>query len=284
MSGMRGWSGPLLALACGVALVSTAACTGSSEPRTPEEAKARGLTLLREMSDTLGKAQAFSFETAEAHTRLKRNGQKVNFEMRQEIALQRPNHFATHITGGDDRDFLATYDGHAVTLVGNKMKVYASFDAPATIDQTLDLIDQRYDLPMPVADFLYSSPYDSFADPTAKGGWAKRELVGDKSCDELSYQLESLDINLWIAADAPKVPCQIELTYKAKPGKPTSRLTFSNWNLTATPPAAQFTANVPAGYEKIPIIERIPKTELKADASKAMGVTPPPAPAPAPKH
>ncbi len=282
MSGMRGWSGRLLTLACGAALVGMAACSGSSDPKTPEEAKARGLTLLREMSDTLGKAQAFSFETAEAHTRVKRSGEKVSFELHQEIAVQRPDHFVTHVTGGDDRDFVVTYDGHAVTLVGNKMKVYTSFEAPATIDQTLDLIDHRYDLPMPVADFLYSSAYDSFADPKATGGWVKRELVGAKSCDELSYQFESLDVNLWIAADAPKVPCQVELTYKAKPGAPTSRLTFSNWNLAATPSAAQFTANVPAGYEKIPIIERIPKTDLKADPAKAMGVTAPPAPAP--KH
>jgi hypothetical protein len=32
-------------------------------------------------------------------------------------------------------------------------------------------------------------------------------------------------------------------------------------------------AAVPQGYEQIPIVERIPKAELKSDAAKAMGAT-----------
>ena len=48
-------------------LVLAAACSGRSDPRTPEQAAARGDELLRKMSDTLKNAQTFSFNVAESH-------------------------------------------------------------------------------------------------------------------------------------------------------------------------------------------------------------------------
>ena len=68
-----------------------------------------------------------------------------------------------HTTGSDGRDVRVGYDGKTVTVVGDRQKVYASVKAPATLDETLDYISERFDLRVGVADFLYSSPYDSFA-------------------------------------------------------------------------------------------------------------------------
>lgn len=47
---------------------------------------------------------------------------------------------------------------------------------------------------------------------------------------------------------------------------------FSNWNLQAKADDVQFAASVPQGYERIPVVERIPKEELKTNAEKAMGM------------
>ena len=70
---------------------------------------------------------------------------------------------------------------------------------------------------------------------------------------------------------APVLPCEAQIVFKQEPGQPVSRLVFSDWNLDPRPADAQFAVNVPQGYELIPIIERIPKSELKADPAKAMG-------------
>jgi len=57
-----------------------------------------------------------------------------------------------------------------VTVVGANDKVYTTIKAPATLDEMLDLVSERFDLRMAVADVLYSSPYDSFADQESQGG------------------------------------------------------------------------------------------------------------------
>ncbi len=137
------------------------------------------------------------------------------------------------------------------------------------------LISDRYDLRIAVADFLYSSPYDSFAGKESKGGWVQRTTVNGKECDEVAYSLKAVDFTLSMTGAEPTVPCQVQITFKEEPGKPVSRLVFSNWNLQANPPDSQFAANIPAGYERIPVVERIPKEELKADAAKAMAADAP---------
>jgi hypothetical protein len=227
-----------------VALVALAACSGPRDPDTPEEASARGDELLRKTSDTLKAAPAFSVSVAESHERLRRNGQKEPYSLKREVIVRRPNRLWSHTTGADNRDVKVTYDGSTVTIVGDTHKVYATIKAPATLDETLDLVSDRYDLRVAVADFLYSSPYDSFAGEDAKGGWARRTTVDGNECEEVSYSMKAVDFTLAVTADEPALPCQAQITFKEEPGQPVTKLVFSNWNLKAQPADSQFVANV----------------------------------------
>jgi hypothetical protein len=254
-----------------VALATLAACARQEHPSTPEQSSQRGDELLRKMSDTLKAAPALSFTVAEWHERVRRNGEKEPYTLKRDVMVRRPDRLWSHTTGSDNRNINVTYDGSTVTIVGDTQKVYATIKAPATLDETLDLVSERYDLRVVVADFLYSSPYDSFADSQAKGGWVKRTTVEGTSCEEVSYSLKAVDFTLSMTSAEPTLPCEAQITYKEEPGQPVSRLVFSNWNLNVQPHDSQFVANVPQGYEWIPVVERIPKTELKSDAAKAMG-------------
>jgi hypothetical protein len=253
-----------------VALLSLGACSGARDPQTPEQARARGDELIRKMGDTLRASQAFSFTVAESHERVRRNGEKVPYTLNREVVIRRPNRLWSHATGSNERNVKVTYDGKGITIVGDKHKVYATIPAKPTLDETLDFLNDRYDFPMPMADFLYSSPQESFEDKQAKGGWVKRVEVSGRRCEEVAYSLEAVDFTLSVTSDEPTLPCQLQVVYKTRPSRPVSRLTFSNWNLKALPQDTQFVAQVPKGYEQIAVIERIPKEELKADATKAM--------------
>ena len=252
-------------------VVAASACGGRPDPKTPEEATARGDELLRKMSDTLKNTPAFSVTIAETHEKVARNGQKSAYTLTREVVVRRPDRLWSHTTGSDERDITATYDGKTVTVVGAKQKVWATFPGGSNVDETLDIASDRYDLRIAAADFLYSAPYDSFADKESKGGWIRRTTVDGRSCEELSYVMKQVDFTLSVTSPEPTLPCQVSITYKEEPGQPVSKLVFNNWNLKAQPQDGQFVANVPQGYEQIPMVERIPKSELKADAAKAMG-------------
>jgi hypothetical protein len=248
-------------------------CRASGGPNGSADPRARGDALLHEMSDTLAGARTLSFDTSEHHDRVRRNGQKTTYDLHRQVILRRPDRLWFHATGGENRNLIVTYDGTQLTIVGATEKVYATVPAAATLDSTIDLVEDRYDFPVPMADILYSSPYDALADPKAIGGWVATETLDGRSCEKVSYQLEPVDYSLWITAETPRVPCRLEVTFKKRPGAPTMRLAFSNWNLKASTSDSQFVASVPDGYERIPVVERIPKSDLKADPAKAMGTS-----------
>jgi hypothetical protein len=86
----------------------------------------------------------------------------------------------------------------------------------------------------------------------------------------LHYTGKSADFTLWVADTDQALPCKLTVVYTGRSGKPASEITFRNWRLGAAIPETEFAANVPSGFERIPIIERVPKDDLKKDAAKAM--------------
>ena len=224
------------------------------------------------MSDTLKAAPALSFTTDEAHERVGRDGKKDAVHAQARDVLKRPNRLWLHTTGSDNRNVKVTYDGATLTVVADTQKIYATVKAPATLDETLDLVSERFVLRIAAADFLYSTPYDSFASGDGKGGWTRRVTVGGRECQEVAYSMKAVDFTLSMTSAAPVVPCEAQITYKEEPGQPITKLTFSGWNLKAEPADTQFAANVPQGYELVPVVERIPKSEIKADVARAMNL------------
>jgi hypothetical protein len=261
----------LTMLAALAMLTAVTSCSAERDAATAEDKAARGDRLVRQMSDTLKNAAAFSVTVHESHERVRRNGEKQPYTLKRAVVVRRPNRLWSHTTGSDDRDVKVAYDGKTITVVGDRHKVYATIAAPATLDETLDLISERYDLRVAVADFLYASPYDSFATSGATGGWRVRTTVDGRKCDEVSYAMKAVDVSLCVSITSPALPYRARIVYKEEPGQPVTTLVFYDWNLQAAPPDSQFVANVPQGYEAIPVVERIPKTELKSDAAKATG-------------
>jgi hypothetical protein len=232
------------------------------------------------MSDTLAQARTLRFHTEEAHEHVRRNGQKADVQFARDVTVRRPDRLKFHEVA-TDHDFTGWYDGQTLTIVGDRQRIFVRAKVPATLDEMFDYVTTRYEIPMPMADLLYSSAKDSLVAPTTKGGWVKTTQVDGHSCEELTYHEDAVDFTVWIASSAPVLPCRLSITYLKKPGQPTSRLTFSNWNLTPdAAPDTEFHAVVPTGYEEIPIVEHIPKSELTK--STTTGAAPATAPAPKP--
>ena len=161
----------------------------SAGSATPEEKAARGDELLRKLSDSLKAAPGLSFNVVESHERVRRNGEKQPYTLKREVRLRRPDRLWTHTTGdGQSRRQSSPTTARPSRSSATRQKIYATVKAPATLDETLDLINERFDLRLAVADFLYSSPYDSFADKESKGGWVRRTTVDGKECDEVAYR------------------------------------------------------------------------------------------------
>ena len=240
--------------ACAAALAS-AGC--SREPTTPEAKRQRGDEIVRAMSDRLAQATAFTLESTDTRERT-RGGQKVTVRTSRQFTVRRPDRIAIKVSG--DTDLTGWYDGQKVTFVSDADKVWARVGGGTTIDDTLDRLAERLAMPMPVADFLYSSPYDALIGSASTGGYVGRETVEGVATLHLAYQHPSVDWDLWVNEQGDPLPKKYRVTDKTLTPPRTVEVVFNRWQLGAAVADAAFAPVVPAGYERIPLAVQADET------------------------
>ena len=84
------------------------------KPNNPEleAARAKGDTLLRQMSQTVAAKQAFSYRTEQSVERIRGGGERVTDRFTRNTIVRRPNQLA-FTDHGEDRDAAAWYDGRS---------------------------------------------------------------------------------------------------------------------------------------------------------------------------
>ena len=235
-----------VALVACAAIVTGAGC--SREPTTPEAKRQRGDEIVRAMSNRLAQATTFMVETTDTRER-NRGGQKVELHTTRQFTVRRPDRIAVRVTG--DADLTGWYDGQKITFVSDSQKVWARVAGEPTIDATLDRLAERLAMPMPVADFMYSSPYDALIGTASTGGYVGREIVDGLATLHLAYQHPSVDWDLWVNEQGDPLPKKYRVTDKTLTPPRTVEVVFSKWQLGAAVADTAFAPVVPAGYERI---------------------------------
>jgi hypothetical protein len=251
-----------VAIAAGLACVLLAGC--SRAPATPEAKKQRGDEIVKRMSDHLAKAKTFTVETTDTRTR-SRGGKEVTVRTVRQLAVRRPDRLALRVSG--DMDLRGWYDGSKLTLVSDPQKVWARANAAASIDETLDRMADHLAMPMPMADFLYSSPYDALIGTKSTGGYVGTETIGGVACDHVAYTHPAVDWDLWVAASGDPVPKKFVVSNKTATRPRTTEVTFDKWTYGVDAPDATFTPEIPDGYERIQIVVARPRTPASTASS-----------------
>jgi hypothetical protein len=131
--------------------------TDESTVASPIEEKAD--EILRQMSDFLEAQEKFAFSAETERDILTTTGVYLQVAHESDVIVNRPNQFRTTTTGDLVQREL-WYDGERVSLVDTERNIYASDDAPANMDETLDALIQKLNVNMPLAELLYSDIYE----------------------------------------------------------------------------------------------------------------------------
>lgn len=237
----------------GLAATATFALACAPKPLTPEEAKTKGDTLLRQMSQTAATVQTFSYTADETRDKVEAGGKKTQEHFTRRVVIRRPNALAFS-DEGTAHDLSAWYSDGKITLVSNKSKVWARGPMPATLDEALDFVSSEYAIQIPGADLLYTSPYDALMTPDTTGGWVGVETIDGKPYDHVAYSQPLVDWELWLAQDDRHAPHRARFTYKKAEGQPTTQLDYRDFNPAPQVSDATFTPVIPDGYTRIKIM------------------------------
>jgi len=215
----------------GLALVLALPALGA-EPEQPSPPRKwvepRATEILRQMSDRLVAASRFAFEAEETFDEIPDGEPRQQLTNVRRVGVQRPDRLAADATG-DTRNRAVWYDGHTLTVLDKDHNSWAQVDAPATIDGMLDMIAQRYQIEVPLADLVYANPYAVLAEGVTYGRYLGIHLAAGVRCYHLAFAQETIEWQIWIDAGSDPLPRKLAITYVNEPGEPQYVATFRKW-------------------------------------------------------
>ena len=160
--------------------------------------------------------------------------------------------FATHevlLTGPDKMQINSTGDkGHRGYWYNGKQMAYYAYDennysvigAPATIVETFDVINNKYGIDFPAADFFYPTFTDDLIHHHDLISYLGKTRVGEQDCFHLLVKNKDMSIQFWIADNALTLPVKMLIMYHGKTNTAQYEATFSNWKVNPEIPATVF--------------------------------------------
>ncbi|MGI9243503.1 MAG: DUF2092 domain-containing protein, partial [Verrucomicrobiales bacterium] len=164
-----------LAIPCTLFALALTSC--STLPRGGAGIDPEAKAILEKASETLAAANAFSFRVQRDVPAViaVKAGMRQNADIR--VSAMRPNKvMAVDSSGGSDRRFY--YDGKQITRYGGPGNHYAVADAPATTDEMIPYLDEKWGVHPPLAGLLLSKPLEFDVEKAQEG-----KLVGEETID-----------------------------------------------------------------------------------------------------
>lgn len=236
----------------------TTSSVSSAPVVSPEPAvKPQPIDVLKKMAAYLQSLDRFKVRVEKTTELILPSEERLLADQTVDVAVQKPNRLWANfqnLSGGR----LFFYDGKSFSLYTPESNVYASVAAPPTIDGTLDLLQDRYQIAMPIADLLFADPQSRLVQNLKSETYVGRILVRGVVCHHLAFRTPEVDWEIWIEDGPRPLPRRLVLTDKSVQGSPMMLAALTDWDVAPTFAADLFTFNPPPNAEKISFLGEVP--------------------------
>jgi len=205
------------------------------------------LDLVKKMSAKLAATPAFVVRTRSMTEAPGGTGQFLTFFTDSVVAVQRPNKLSAEIRG-DAPPFDFYFDGAKMTAYEPTHKLYATADAPKTLDELVPFAAKTAGLLLPFEDVLYSDPYAVLTKEATSAFYAGFSVLRGARCEHVALAAPGIAGEIWIDAKTD-LPCRIAGTLTDVQGAPRFAVEYYDWKLDPKLPAKLFTFAKPEGAD-----------------------------------
>src|SRR5208337_4128055 len=178
--------------------------------RVTDSAEAK--KMLKAMSDFLAAQKTLSVGFNTVFEVVTPGDQKLGLASSETATLSRPDKIRVARSGGF-ADFEILYDGKTLTFLGKNANLYTQVDAPGTVDQLIDTLQNKYNRPMPGADLLMTNSYDELMQDVYDSKDLGSGVNKGVECDTLAFRKNDVDWQIWIAQGEQPYPCRFVIMF-----------------------------------------------------------------------
>ena len=229
---------------------SSGAAPAGSAPAAAEPVRdPKAIAALQAMGAYLRSLKAFQVRSDFTIDEVMTDGRKLQFAGTVEYKVKSPDRMRVAVrTDRRQRDLV--YDGRTVVQYAPRMKYWTSYDAPKTISETLDALDERWGIELPLADLFLWGTGDDGAASLLGAEYIGPASIGGLDCDHYAFRDDGLDWQVWIRRGKQPLPCKLVITTTTDPTQPQYVATLK-WNTSPAFDAATFKFVAPKGARRI---------------------------------
>jgi hypothetical protein len=234
---------------------TTAPTAGTVETVTPPQEKpgapdrdANAIKALERMSAYLRTLKAFQIRSETVRDEVLDNGQAVSFAGVVDMLVQRPNRLRAEVTS-DKQNRMYFYDGKTFSLWGRHVNYYATIPAPPTLRALANVLDEKYNVEMPLADLFYWGERRS-ADDLESAVDVGPSQIGGVTCEHYAFRQKGADWQIWIQQGDFPLPRKLVITTTSDEAMPRFSSVMT-WNLAPSFDASAFTFVPPKDARRI---------------------------------
>ena len=216
------------------------------------------LAELKRATDFLVALPNFRIKASVAYDVIQEDGRRLQFEKHGDISMQRPNRLFVEVHLDDGRHRQLWYDGKTLSFAEQSRNLHTQVKAPPTIDATLDMLEDLFKDPMPLADLLYSD-LTPLAELAFEADVVGDSLVNGKPCQHLAFRGETVDWQIWVEQGQTPFIRKLAISYREQLGTPQYVAALDLWETPESFSDELFTFTAPPGSEWINMLVPRPR-------------------------
>lgn len=211
--------------------------------------KTAAINALKIMSEYLGSLDKYTVKASINADEVLENGQKVQLSRSVIIKTDQPSKLWVKTSNMySNQEFFL--DGKAFTISTPELGYYATFDAPATIAETLVKARDTFDVELPLSDlFLWAGRKDTL-EAVDEAIIVGLDQINGKDCTQYAFRGPEVDWQIWVQRGDTPLPLKLVITSKKLTSQPQYAAVL-NWDTTPTLSDQAFTFTPAAGDKKI---------------------------------
>ena len=233
----------VLGVCFGLSLLVSSVAIGADNPKTD------ALEILSRTANFMEAHAQFSLTATLWEDIVTDTNTKLQSTRVVELKRRFPNKFRVDVyTTQLNRTY--SYDGEIMTVVNHASKAYGEFTAPDTLRKTLDVIQERRGINIPLEDLLFRHPFYDAAKSSISNQYIGRTSVLGKEAHHLAFQHENIDWQLWIQTGSVPVVLKVVINFKTEKSSPQMIAIFDKWDFATNLPDYVFDVYLSPDYEQ----------------------------------
>ena len=230
----------------------------------------RAAEALQNMSYFLGSKDEYTFKAEVMFDQLVDSNRKIQYSAEEKVYLKKKNNMTIEFIS-DLGGYKLWFDNGKLTVLELPTNLFSTATIPATIDQALANMKEKYNFTPALSDFLFINTFRELTKNVISGSYFGTSKVFGVRCDHLAFVQQDIDWQIWVEIGNRQIPRKLVITYKELPGQPQFIAIMKDWVIDKPITGFAFQADIPKSAQQTEMLEILTKPRINMGSVRSSG-------------